>query len=62
MPFKQHPTDPSKVIYKTSEYWIPKTWQGLTSDEVAQLTIDNLGYPTRLTAAIEAKLKEKNNA
>ena len=37
-----------------------KPWVGLTSEELAQLTIDNIGYPTRLTAAIEAKLKEKN--
>ena len=38
-----------------------KEWVGLTSEELAQLTIDNIGYPTRLTAAIEAKLKEKNS-
>jgi hypothetical protein len=38
-----------------------KPWVGLTSEELAQLTIDNAGYPTRLTAAIEAKLKERNN-
>ena len=37
-----------------------KEWVGLTSEELAQLTIDNIGYPTRLTAALEAKLKEKN--
>jgi len=37
-----------------------KPWVGLTSEELAQLTIDNIGYPTRLTAALEAKLKEKN--
>ncbi len=37
-----------------------KEWVGLTGEELAQLTIDNAGYPTRLTAAIEAKLKEKN--
>ena len=37
-----------------------REWVGLTSEELAQLTIDNAGYPTRLTAAIEAKLKEKN--
>jgi hypothetical protein len=37
-----------------------KEWVGLTSEELAQLTIDNIGYPTRLTAAIEAKLKELN--
>ena len=35
-------------------------WVGLTDDEIAQLTIDNAGYPVRLTAAIEAKLKGKN--
>lgn len=37
-----------------------KEWVGLNGEELAQLTIDNAGYPTRLTAAIEAKLKEKN--
>ena len=37
-----------------------KEWVGLTGEELAQLTIDNIGHPTRLTAAIEAKLKEKN--
>ena len=38
-----------------------REWVGLTSEELAQLTIDNAGYPTRLTAAIETKLKEKND-
>lgn len=37
-----------------------KEWVGLTSEELAHLTLDHLGYPTRLTAAIEAKLKERN--
>ena len=40
---------------------VKRQWVGLTSEELAQLTIDNIGYPTRLTAAIEAKLKEKNS-
>ena len=58
MPFKPHPTDPTKVIYKTSEYWIPKPWQGLTDEERRR-------YNDRLSGSgvaeeIEAKLKEKN--
>ena len=53
--------------YQTKHYTIPlytsspnREWVGLTSEELAQLTIDNAGYPTRLTAAIEAKLRERN--
>ena len=38
-----------------------REWVGLTGEELAQLTLDHLGYPTRLTAAIESQLKEKNN-
>ena len=34
MPFKQHPTNPDLVIYKPSEYWIPKPWVGLTDEEI----------------------------
>jgi len=37
-----------------------KEWVNLTSQELATLTIENLGHPVNLTFAIEAKLKEKN--
>ena len=37
-----------------------REWQGLTGEEVAELTLKHAGYPVRLTEAIEAKLKEKN--
>ena len=37
-----------------------REWVGLTSEELAHLTLDHFGYPTRLTAAIEALLKERN--
>ena len=49
-------------IHTTPVYTAPpkREWVRLTGKELAQLTIDNAGYPTRLTAAIEAKLKEKN--
>lgn len=41
-------------------YTAPRQWQGLTGEEVAELTLEHVGYPVRLTGAIEAKLKEKN--
>ena len=41
-------------------YTVPRQWQGLTGEEVAELTLEHVGYPVRLTGAIEAKLKEKN--
>jgi hypothetical protein len=64
MPFKPHPTDPTKVIYKTSDYWIPKPWQGLTDDEVKSI-ISNLleDDPTPLLTladVIQERLKELN--
>lgn len=37
-----------------------REWQGLTGEEVAELTIKHAGYPVRLTEAIETKLREKN--
>jgi len=37
-----------------------KEWVGLTSQELATLTIENLGHPVNLTFAIEAKLRERN--
>jgi hypothetical protein len=59
MPFKPHPTDPTKVIYKTSEYWIPKPWQGLTDDEVDLILWQGV-FDAKDVRAIETKLKEKN--
>jgi len=62
--FYLHPADEfaDDALAKHSGISAPprREWVGLTSEELAQLTIDNAGYPTRLTAAIEAKLKERN--
>ena len=41
MPFEPHPTDPTKVIYKTSEYWLPKPWQGLTDIDIHVLKMNH---------------------
>lgn len=38
-----------------------REWVGLTSEELASIVVEHVGYPTRLLEAIEAKLKEKNN-
>ena len=71
MPFEPHPTDPTKVIYKTSEYWIPKPWQGLTEEDCIEAQKNSWneykngkelkfdGY--KLCKNIEQILKEKNN-
>ena len=49
------------------EGWVPlytapprREWQGLTGEEVAELTLEHAGYPVRLTEAIETKLRERN--
>jgi hypothetical protein len=72
MPFKPHPTDPTKVIYKPSEYWIPKPWQGLTDEENSE--IYNKLYTSfknddvnivdlfLISYEVEKKLKDKNDA
>jgi len=61
-----HELDPSDwAEYEVTPLYkapLRKEWVGLTSEELVFLTLDNIGYPTLLTAAIEAKLKEKNNA
>jgi len=62
MPFKPHPTDPTKVIYKTNDYWIPKPWQGLTQEERDELLNGSTRIPSRLIDWVEQKLKEKNGA
>ena len=69
MPFEPHPTDPTKVIYKTSEYWIPKPWQGLTDKGIEKVyettNAQTLRPEDRLVIfnfarAIEAACREKN--
>jgi hypothetical protein len=69
MPFKPHPDNPDLVIYKPSEYWIPKPWQGLTDEDIEKVyettNAQTLRPQDRLVIfnfarAIEAKLKEKN--
>ena len=39
-----------------------KEWVGLTNEQIVDLVIKNAGFPTKLAKAIEAKLKEKNEA
>jgi hypothetical protein len=70
MPFKPHPTDPTKVIYKTSEYWIPKPWVNLTDEQLSETYNDLYTQYTRddvniadfilIARAIESQLKDKN--
>jgi len=75
MPFKPHPTDPDKVIYKSRKYDLPKReWVGLTEDEIHECfeeccnlkVVDPKGGIRGsvnifdVGRAIEAKLKEKN--
>jgi len=72
MPFKQHPNNPDLVIYKPTEYWIPKPWQGLTDEQLSKIYNDLYTQYTRddvniadfilIARAIEALLKEKNDA
>ena len=59
MPFKPHPTDPTKVIYKPSEYWIPKPWQGLTDEEIKGILDCRRGGLVDIKK-VEQLLKEKN--
>jgi hypothetical protein len=75
MTFKPHPTDPTKVIYKSAEYWIPKPWVGLTDEERNEI-FDHCddGYSScgvcgacakcqrevSVIRATETKLKDKN--
>jgi hypothetical protein len=52
-----------KQTYTVPLYTAPprtREWVGLNGEEIAQLTLENIGYPVRLTKTIEAKLKEKN--
>jgi hypothetical protein len=72
MPFKQDPDNPDLVIYTPNEYWIPKPWVGLTDEEIKEVLDLNVA-PWSLSGvalqhvmddarALEAKLKERNNA
>ena len=67
MPFKPHPTDPDKLIFKANEYNLPKPWVGLSDEEIRGITgitsADsdwNVNIVMEWCRAIEAKLKEKN--
>jgi len=70
MPFKPHPTDPTKVIYKTSDYWIPKPWQGLTNEQLSEIYNNLYTQYTRddvnivdfilIARAIELQIRTKN--
>jgi hypothetical protein len=62
MPFKQHPTDPDKMVYVSRQYDLPqRTWVGLTDEEKQKfLGGDAYGATLHDINAIEAKLKEKN--
>jgi hypothetical protein len=61
MPLKPHPTNPDKMVYVNAEYNLPKSWVGLTDDEVYKIAFALEGEHWRKIAdAIEAKLKEKN--
>ena len=66
MPFKQHPTDPDKMVYVRPQYnlmWPKREWVGLTDDEVVACYDQVYGFNMQWGAfykVIEAKLKEKN--
>ena len=70
MPFSQHPDNPDLVIYKLSEYWIPKPWQWLTDEQLSetynelytQYTRDDVNIADFILIArtIESQLKELN--
>jgi hypothetical protein len=60
MPLKPHPTDLDKMVYVKAEYNLPKTWVGLSNEEMIELSEMPLGN-WDLILEVEAKLKEKNN-
>ena len=65
MPLKPHPTNPDKMVYVNAEYNLPKPWVGLTEEEVnnfLKAVWPREATPADYIRAIEAKLKEKNNA
>ena len=67
MPLKPHPTDPDKLVYESRRYMF-KDWVGLTDEEIdvideATWDEDHKSWGIHdFARAIEAKLKEKNNA
>ena len=70
MPFKQHPTDPDKMVWVPPQYnlmWPKREWVGLTHDEWQALYVhhhDTSGHTDTQWGyefAIQAKLKEKNS-
>jgi hypothetical protein len=61
MPLKPHPTDPDKMVYTRAKYNLPREWQGLTDEERMSCEQSAKGNYFALCAAIEAKLKDKNN-
>lgn len=72
MPFKQHPTDPDKLVYAPREYDLPtkREWVGLTDTQIEQVYFEvvkkHRGAPmpwgqVQFGKALEAKLKEKNH-
>jgi len=68
MPLKPHLTDPDKMVYVKAEYNLPKTWVGLTDEEIKEFEIwqdkreEEVGWcnPSEIVAYIDSKLKEKN--
>ena len=62
MPFKQHPTDPDKMVWVPPQYnlmWPKREWVGLTEEEVNALYNAGMGIHATIEAT-EEKLKEKN--
>ena len=68
MPLKPHPTDPEKMVYVKSKYrtpeetWDePRTWVGLTDEEINSWDLPVLPTLTEFARFLEAKIKEKNS-
>lgn len=64
MPFKQHPTDPDKMVWVPPQYnlmWPKREWVGLTfDDETECLAAGNAHGWKGVMKKTEEKLKEKN--
>jgi hypothetical protein len=50
------------MLKKEQREAVQHQWVGLTATETNHIFAANVGYPERMCRAIEAKLKEKNNA
>ena len=59
MPLKPHPTDPDKMVYVSREYKLPKSWAGLTDEEISEVMEMGYGARASIEIALE-KVKEKN--